>query len=54
MEYLARMERMRDTSGVLVRKPRLEQTTWKSNIKSDIKEVEFEGVDWIYVVQDRI
>jgi hypothetical protein len=48
------MERIRDTSGVLVRKTRMEQTTWKNNIKLNVKEIECEDVDWIYVAQDRI
>jgi hypothetical protein len=30
---------------VLVRKTQMEQTTWKSNIKPDVKEIECEDVD---------
>jgi hypothetical protein len=26
---------------------------WYGNIKMDITEIEFEGVDWIHLVQDR-
>jgi hypothetical protein len=26
---------------------------WEHNIKIDLKEIEWEGVDWIYLAQDR-
>jgi hypothetical protein len=26
---------------------------WKDNIKMDLREIEFEAMDWIYLAQDR-
>jgi hypothetical protein len=33
-----------------VRKPR---NRWENNIKMDLKETAYEGVDWIHLAQDR-
>jgi hypothetical protein len=26
---------------------------WDDNLKTDLKEIEWESVDWIYLIQDR-
>jgi hypothetical protein len=44
---------------VLVRKPEAfplarPSSRWKNNIKTDIKEIRCEGVDWIQLAQDMV
>jgi hypothetical protein len=45
----------RDLVGKCEGKSRLGRTRirWYGNIKIDVKEIGWEGVDWIYLVQDR-
>jgi hypothetical protein len=33
-----------------LRKPR---RRWEDNIRTDLKEIEWEGVDWVHMAQDR-
>jgi hypothetical protein len=50
---------MRNVYKILLRKPegkrRLRRPSgrWESNIRMDLKETDWEGVDWIHLVQDR-
>jgi hypothetical protein len=53
------MEEMRNAYKVLVRNPegkrllRRPRHRWDDNIKINVKEIGFGGVDWIYLAQDR-
>jgi hypothetical protein len=50
---------MRTIHKILVRKPeekkQLRRPTcrWEDNITMDLREIEWEGVDWMHLVQDR-
>jgi hypothetical protein len=58
-EHVARMGEMRNAYNVLVGKPKgnrpLERPRrrWQDNIRMDVREIEWESVDWIYLAQDR-
>jgi hypothetical protein len=50
------MEAMRNAHKILVKKPEgigRHRHRWQDNIKMDVKEIVYEGVDWINVAQDR-
>jgi hypothetical protein len=52
----AYMEEMRNVYKILVGKPRKLRRPWcrwEYNIGVDIGEIGWEGVDWIYLAQDR-
>ena len=57
--HVARMERIRGVYRVLVGKSEGTVTLgrprcrWKDNIKIDIQEVDFEGMNWIELAQNR-
>jgi hypothetical protein len=57
--HVARMGEMRNLYRILVGKPEGEislgrrRVRWEDNIKVDIWEIGFRGVDWIHVAQDR-
>jgi hypothetical protein len=44
------MEEMRNAHGIFVGKPR---NIWGANIRMDVLEIEWEGVDWTCFAQDR-
>ena len=56
---LANMGERRVEYGVLVEKPegnrpvRRLKRSWEDNIKMDLREVGWEGMDWIYLAQNR-
>jgi hypothetical protein len=56
--HVARMGKMINACELLVRKPEgrislgRPRHRW-NNIKMDLTEIEFEGVDWIHLAQDR-
>jgi hypothetical protein len=53
------MGQMRNTYRILVRKPKGKRPRerarrrCKNNIKTDLREVRWDGVDWIHLSQDR-
>jgi hypothetical protein len=53
------MEEMRNTYNILVGKPegkkpfRISKRSWENNIRMDLREIGWEGVDWIGLAQDR-
>jgi hypothetical protein len=53
------MGEMRNAPKVLVRKPEgwrplgRPRHRWEGNITMDLREIGWEGVDWIYLAQDR-
>jgi hypothetical protein len=57
--HVARMGEMRNAYNILVwkteKKKPLERPKrrWEDNIKMDLREVEWEGLDWIHLAQDR-
>jgi len=57
--HVARMGERRDANRVLVGKPEGKRALgrpmrrWEDNIKMDIQEVGYGGMDWIEVTQDR-
>jgi hypothetical protein len=57
--HVARIEEKRDAYRILVGKPEgtrpLERTRrrWEDNIKMDFREIEWGGIDWIDLAQDR-
>ena len=57
--YVARMREMRGVNGILMGKPEgkrlLGRPTlrWEDNIKTNLQEVGFCGMDWIELAQDR-
>jgi len=56
---IARMGAMRNAYNILARKPEgksplgRHRRRWEDNIKIDLRETEWEGVDWIDLAQDR-
>jgi hypothetical protein len=54
--YVARMGQMRNAYNILVGKPEEKRRFgrprcgWEDNIKMDVKEIEWDGVDWIHLV----
>jgi hypothetical protein len=57
--HVARMEDKRNAYRILVGKPERKRTIgrpthrWVDNIKIDFKEIGWDGMDWINLVQDR-
>jgi hypothetical protein len=57
--YVAHVEQMENAYKILVRKhPEkrpLERSTstWEDNIGTDVREIRWEGVDWMHLDQDR-
>jgi hypothetical protein len=53
------MGKMRNAYNILVGKPRgkrqlsRHRLRWENNILMDIREIGFEGLDWIHMAQDR-
>jgi hypothetical protein len=53
------MGEMRNAYGILVGKPEEKRPLgrprrrWVDNIKMDLREIEWDGMDWIKLVQDR-
>jgi hypothetical protein len=58
-EHVVRMRKKRNSYMILVGKPernkllREARHRWVDNIKMDIREIGWDGVDWIYLAQDR-
>jgi hypothetical protein len=58
-EHVARMGQMRNAYSTLVGKPERKKplgrrrSRWEDNIKMDLREIGWEGVDWLHVAQDR-
>jgi len=59
MGHVARMGEMRNAYKVLVGKPEWKRQLgrcrrkWEDNIRIDRKEIGWEGVDWMHLIQDR-
>jgi hypothetical protein len=57
--HVARMGATRNTYRILVGKPegkrplRRPRRSWVGNIKMDLREIGWDGVDWIELAQDR-
>jgi hypothetical protein len=57
--YVARMGSKRNAYSILVGKPEAKRSLgsprrmWEDNIKMDIKGIEWGGIDWIDLAQDR-
>jgi hypothetical protein len=57
--HIARMEEMKNAYTILVGEPegkkplRRPRRRWEDNIRTDLKEIGWEGVDWIHLAQDR-
>jgi hypothetical protein len=57
--HVARMGEVRGAYNILVGRPEGRRTLgrprrrWEDNIKTDLKEMGFEDVDWIHLAQDR-
>jgi hypothetical protein len=57
--HIARMEEMSNAYDILVRKPDGKRPhgrprhRWEDNIRMDLKEIGWEGVDWIRMTADR-
>jgi hypothetical protein len=53
------MGEMRNAHSLLVEKPEGKRALgrprhrWKDNIRMDLREIGWEGVDWIHLIQDR-
>jgi hypothetical protein len=60
MEHVAHMREMRNAYKILVGKLkrkrllRISRHRWEYNIKMDLKETGYEGVDWINLAQDMV
>jgi hypothetical protein len=56
---VARMWKMKNAYNILVGKPEgkwpLERPSrgWEDNIRTDLREIGWEGADWIHLAQDR-
>jgi hypothetical protein len=52
--HVALMQNMRNAYKILASKPEKNicRRMWENNIKIDLKETEWDGVDWIHVVHD--
>jgi glycine cleavage system protein P-like pyridoxal-binding family len=45
---------MRNACNIMVRKPRRRgRCRWEHNIRMNLREIGWEGVDWIHMAQDR-
>jgi len=59
VRHVAHMGEMKNAYKILVRKPegkrllRRPRHRWEDNIRTDLKEIGCEGVDWLHVAQDR-
>jgi hypothetical protein len=42
---------MRNVYKILVRKPEIPIHRWEDNIRMDLGEIRWEGVDWIHLAQ---
>jgi hypothetical protein len=57
--HVARMREKRNAYRILVRKPEDKRPLgrprrrWVDNIKMDLREIGWDGVDWIHLAQDR-
>jgi hypothetical protein len=57
--YVARMGEKRNACGILVGKPEGKRSLgrprrrWVDNIKIDLREIGWDGMDWIDLAQDR-
>jgi len=57
--HVARMGDIRIAHSILIGKPKgrrplgRSRRRWEDNIRMDLKGIEWEGVDWIYLAQDR-
>jgi hypothetical protein len=57
--YVARMEEKRNAYGILVGKPEGKRPLgrprrmWVNNIKMNLREIGWDGMDWIDLAQDR-
>jgi hypothetical protein len=57
--HVARMGKKRNTYGILVEKPEgkrplgRQTRRWVDNIKMDLREIGWDGMDWIELAQDR-
>jgi len=55
--HVARMVELRNAYNILVGKPERKgslgrhRCTWKDNIRMDLREIGFGGVDWLHMVQ---
>jgi hypothetical protein len=58
--HVVQMGEMRNAYNILVGKSEVKRPfgiprlRWEDNIKMDLKEIGWEGVDWIHQVQDRV
>jgi hypothetical protein len=58
-EHVAHLGEIRNAYKIFVRKPEGKRPRgrprrrWEDNIRMDLKEIVWEGVDWIHLVQDR-
>jgi hypothetical protein len=43
----------RNAYRVVVRKPYGKRPNWEANIKRDLKEIGWSGMDWIHLAQDK-
>jgi hypothetical protein len=59
VRHVARMRDMTNSYNILVGKFEgksplgLHRRIWECNIRIDFREIEWEGVDWMYLAQDR-
>jgi hypothetical protein len=59
VRHVAHMGQMKNAYKILVRKPegkrllKRPRHRWEDNIRTDLKEIGCEGVDWLHVAQDR-
>jgi hypothetical protein len=57
--HVARMVEIKNADNILVGKPEGKRElgefkrTWRDNIKMDVREIGWEGVNWINLAQDR-
>jgi hypothetical protein len=57
--HIAHIEEMRNAYKILVGKPEGKRPCggpryiWEDNIRMDLREIGWEGVDWIHLAQDR-
>jgi hypothetical protein len=57
--HIARMEETRNAYRILVGKPQgrrplgRPRSRWVDNIKIDVRKIEWDGMDWINLAQDR-
>jgi len=59
VEHVVRMDAMRNAYKIMVGKPEEKRPLarirhrWEDNIRIDLKEIEWEPVDWIHLVRGR-